>query len=347
MMALTDRMPSFPRVILPIIAIGAIILSIFLVMGSQPDRELTTPTETPPRANAALTGRDSVAGAGIVEPSSEVITIGSDVAGVVDRLYVEAGQQVAAGQPLFTIDARQVRASIAEAESAIGEARASVANAQAALTTANQQLALYRSVEDPRAISRQEVIQRQGVVTQARAQLALAQAQVRAAQARRASAMTELARHTIRAPISAEVLRVRIRPGEFVQSGGPQASGADPYMEIGATRPLHVRIDIDEDEVSQLVVGSDASITPRGNTTRPVRASFVRVEPQIIPKRSLTNASAERVDVRVLQVIYALPPETSGFFVGQQVDAFVPRRSAAQNAPARTVAPAPPATAAR
>ena len=53
----------------------------------------------------------------------------------------------------------------------------------------------------------------------------------------------------------------------------------------------------------------------------------MRAEPQVVPKRSLTNSAAERVDVRVLQLIYALP-KTDRFRVGQQVDAFIPATSA-------------------
>ena len=51
-----------------------------------------------------------------------------------------------------------------------------------------------------------------------------------------------------------------------------------------------------------------------------------RAEPLIVPKRSLTNSAQERVDVRVLQLIYALPETNGGFRVGQQVDAFIPAR---------------------
>ena len=49
----------------------------------------------------------------------------------------------------------------------------------------------------------------------------------------------------------------------------------------------------------------------------------------MVPKRQLTNAAAERVDVRVLQVIYALPEDARDIFrVGQQVDAFIPAQEA-------------------
>jgi hypothetical protein len=51
---------------------------------------------------------------------------------------------------------------------------------------------------------------------------------------------------------------------------------------------------------------------------------FVRVEPYIIPKVSLTGAGTERVDTRVLQVIFSLErPENPPIYVGQQVDVFI------------------------
>jgi hypothetical protein len=98
---------------------------------------------------------------------------------------------------------------------------------------------------------------------------------------------------------------------------------------MGETRPLHVRVDIDEDEATRLALGSEAVVSPRGAANRQVRARFVRAEPQVIPKRSLTNSAAERVDVRVLQVIYELPATDGLFRVGQQVDAFVAANPAA------------------
>lgn len=49
----------------------------------------------------------------------------------------------------------------------------------------------------------------------------------------------------------------------------------------------------------------------------------MRIEPLIVPKKSLTNAADERVDTRVMQVIYALPSKAIGFWCGQQVDVFI------------------------
>ena len=55
--------------------------------------------------------------------------------------------------------------------------------------------------------------------------------------------------------------------------------------------------------------GCIASVTQavlRGDPKRSMTLKFVRVEPFVIPKRSLTGDNTERVDTRVLQVIYAV-----------------------------------------
>ena len=135
------------------------------------------------------------------------------------------------------------------------------------------------------------------------------------------SAQTEIGRLTVRAPIAGEILAVNIRKGEYVSTMG--GGGSQPFIEMGQKQPLHVRIDIDEEQAPRVARGAPATVSPRGASDRRVKARFVRAEPLVVPKRSLTNSAAERVDVRVLQLIYELP-ETNGLFrVGQQVDAYI------------------------
>jgi hypothetical protein len=45
----------------------------------------------------------------------------------------------------------------------------------------------------------------------------------------------------------------------------------------------------------------------------------------VIPKKSLTGGSTERVDTRVLQVIYQFDPPNRPLYVGQQVDVYIER----------------------
>lgn len=325
-MAINLRNLSFARQILPVLAIIGLVIGAFFIFGGQPDRTLSEPAQEPPRAPAELANAARVAGSGIVEPSSEVIQIGSALSGLVTNLRVQPGDFVTEGQPLFTVDDRAAQAQLREAEAAIAEARAAIAEARTARSVASRQLALYRAVDDPAAVSRSEVIAAEGEVAAANQRLELAEARLAQAQARAGSTRTEIGRLTVRAPISGEILSVNIRPGEFVstQGGGNSA----PLIEMGETRPLHVRIDIDEEQATRVALGEPATVSPRGAAERQVKARFVRAEPLVVPKRSLTNSAQERVDVRVLQVIYALPSEARDLFrIGQQVDAFIPAKS--------------------
>ncbi|MGB7374359.1 efflux RND transporter periplasmic adaptor subunit [Pontixanthobacter sp.] len=323
-MALLPQNISFSRTVLPVIAvIGLIIAAIYIGTGL-PDRELSEPDQEPPRASGELAKSARVAGAGLVEPSSELVDIGTALPGIVTDLRVRAGDVVEKGQILFTVDDRAARASLNEANAAIAEARAAIQEAQTARRTAQQQLALYRRVEDAAAVSRSEVIRAEGEASGANSRLQLARARLNAAQARAGSAQTELGRLTVRAPMAGEILAVNIRPGEFVstQGGGDSA----PFIRMGETRPLYIRIDIDEADISRVSIGAPATVSPRGAAARQVQAPFIRAEPLVVPKTSLTNSASERVDVRVLQLLYQLP-ETEGLFrVGQQVDAFIPAK---------------------
>lgn len=313
---------SFTRIGLPALAAIGVVIAIVVIATGQPDRSVDEPDQPPPRATEALASKNLVAGAGIVEPSSEIIDIGTALSGLVTDIRVQPGEFVEKGQPLFLVDDRAARARLQEANAAIAEARAAIREAQTARSTSQQQLDLYASINDPAAVSRSEVIRAEGNVAAASSRLELARARLAAAQAMANSARTEVERLTIRAPIAGEILAINIRPGEFVSTMG---GNSEPFIRMGETRPLHIRIDIDEDEAVRIAQGKPAVVSPRGAADRRVEASFVRAEPLVVPKRSLTNSAAERVDVRVLQIIYALPDDArSAFSVGQQVDAFIP-----------------------
>jgi multidrug efflux pump subunit AcrA (membrane-fusion protein) len=319
------RNVSFARQILPFAALVGVAFAAWLILVGLPDRSLAEPGEQPPKAVGELANAPRVAGAGIVEPASEVIDIGSALSGLVVDVRVRPGDRVAKGEVLFTVDARAARAQLDQANAAIAEARAAIAEASAAQKTARQQLDLYRGLTDNAAVSRAEVIRAEGEEAAATSRLGLARARLAAAGSAADAARTEIERLVIRAPISGEILAVNIRPGEFVAT---QGGGNTAFIQMGETNPLHVRVDIDENEVARVKLGAPAVISPRGAAELHVNATFVRAEPQVVPKRSLTNSAAERVDVRVLQLIYALPP-SDAFRVGQQIDAFIPAKAAA------------------
>jgi HlyD family secretion protein len=265
----------------------------------------TPPIPPPPVDPPAKPYELSVAASGIVEALSDNISIGVPEAGLVGKVHVKVWDSVKEGQPLFTLDDRELAAQLK-----VNTANANVA--RATLRRLQDQLDRLENINDPRAVSQDEVRTRQNDV-------AVAQAQLEAARAQVAQTLVCLTRLTVRAPRDGTILQVNIRPGEYASATPKNAA-----MVLGDVDHLQVRADVDEQNASRLQGGQTARAYLKGDTTKPIELSFVRIEPYVIPKVSLTGSSTERVDTRVLQVIYSFErPKDRPIYVGQQVDLFV------------------------
>jgi hypothetical protein len=84
-----------------------------------------------------------------------------------------------------------------------------------------------------------------------------------------------------------------------------------------------VRIDIDESDAWRFKAGSSATAFVRGNSLINFPLSFVKIEPYIIPKSSFTGETIERVDTRVLQVLYQFDRGDLPVYTGQILDIFI------------------------
>jgi len=246
-----------------------------------------------------------VAGAGIVEASTENIAIGAPIAGILADINVQAGNRVRKGDSLFSLDTRAARAELAMQ-------RAAVRVAEAQLADAKNRFARAEGITNLRAISAEERDNRRYAVQIADAQLAQARANVRATE-------TDLDRMTVRAPVDGEVLQLRLRPGEFAATG----MLAEPLLLLGRVDPMHVRVDVDENDAWRVKSGAPAVAFLKGNKDIQSQLRFVRFEPYVVPKRSLTGDSIERVDTRVLQVIYSFDRRDLPIYVGQQMNVFI------------------------
>ncbi|WP_437228472.1 HlyD family secretion protein [Planctomicrobium sp. SH661] len=349
--------------LLPLIAIGMIFFATSHVMTRQKQIEQSSPPYAPP----ASISKDSVAGAGIVEPRTENILIGSHLSGIVDKVFVRVGQKIQPGDPLFQLDVRQIESDIevklAELEAAQAEATRldqmpRPEDVPPVVAQRKQAEALVSEMQD--VFERQEKLRGTGAstdeqVVSSRFKLASAQAtleQKKAEEERvragaweaeklvaRAKALgaqrqveqlrTEMARSTMLAPRvnvagiesqEFEVLQVNIRPGEYVAA----ASGT-AFIVLGDTSRKHVRVDIDEHDIPRFNRSAPAEGIVRGETAYRYGLEFVRVEPYVVPKRSLTGDNRERVDTRVLQVLYVITEEPAEHpvYVGQQMDVFI------------------------
>jgi HlyD family secretion protein len=345
---------SFNRVILPLLALAMGGLGFYHVNEKSQSAPLTAPPESPARSPY----EDSIAASGVVEARTENIAIGAALSGLVLEVYVpsdQVGTHVTAGQPLFRVDDRHLKAQLSVAEAQLGSAQSrlvkleqqprpeelppSLAKVKAAKANVARLQDQYERAKraGTRAIAEEEIVTKQrayeaAVQEQAQAQteyellkagawkpdIDIAKAAVTEAQAQVEQVRTEIARATVASPVEGVVLQVNVRPGERVSDRDARA-----LVVLGDINTFHVRVDIDERDIARFRPGSPGKAYPRGETAHGMAMRFVRVEPFVVPKKSLTGDNTERVDTRVLQVLYAIDQADHAVYVGQQLDVFI------------------------
>ena len=303
------------KFILPLIALAALLFGIGSVARSQPKHEVAVPPSPPPASPYSHT----VAAVGLIETSTENIAVGTPIADVVSEVLVTVNQTVKAGDPLFKLDNRHLRAELAMRQADLRVAESQIKVNAAMLDDASLQLGFFESLKDKSAISAEELARRRSAVETAQAQLDEAKAHVVVAAAQIQMTQTNLERSIVRAPMDGDVLQVKIHPGEFAPAGVT----ATPLILLGRLQPLHLRVDVDEHEAWRVHSEAKATAAVRGNADLKAPLAFVRFEPFVVPKKSLTGDSTERVDTRVLQVIYRVEGDALPLFVGQQMDVFI------------------------
>jgi HlyD family secretion protein len=259
---------------------------------------------------------------GIVESyqaSGANINIYPEVAGTIRQISVAEGSAVKKGAPLVMIDDSVPRATVEQQRAQIGLAAAN-------LKTAEDQLDKQkRSAElEPRSVSKSDMDNAVNAVNVARANIEVARKQYELG-------LALLSKYAIKAPAEGSVLSVNTAVGSYVSTQGAYdtySQGYEPIIVMGSDKAyMGVRCYIDEILINRLPPAQQmrARMFIRG-TDITIPLDYVRVQPYVSPKTQLSNQRTERVDVRVLPVIFRFKiPEGKDveIYPGQLVDVYI------------------------
>lgn len=318
----------------------------------------TTPPEIPLARGASVNPfSHGVAALGIVEPTGRDVHIFTPEPGLVMEVYAGVGDHVEAGQPLFKLDTRRLEADLLRAESATEAGRAEIARwhalpraedlppleaavARAEALVRDREDTLRRTTEavERNALSarelsaaqysldaaRAELVQAQATLARAKAggwepDLALAQAELGRQEKDVAALRLLIERLTVRAPSAGTILRRDIEPGEFASTELNRAA-----MILGDLSTLFVRAQVDEEDIALVGAAPNAVARTRGAAPEDMQLELVRIEPYARPKTDLLGVNTERVDTRVVDVVFRVQRAPAGpVFPGQAVDVFI------------------------
>jgi HlyD family secretion protein len=260
-----------------------------------------------------------------------------------------------AGTEQLRLQAEAARALLAELRAQPRGETLAIARSQVDLAASNLKVARDQDDKrrasfaiDPKSISKDVLDTADDVVRQAAAALDVARKQFdltragawnydivnqqRTAEALQQSYLAALAllrKYTLKAGVDGVVLAVNASAGSYVSPLGAfdaYTQGQDPLVVMsGPQERLDVRCYVDEILVSRLPPADriQAQMSIRGTDIK-VPLEFVRVQPYVSPKIELSNQRQEKVDLRVLPVIFRFRMSSATMaYPGQLVDVFI------------------------
>ena len=294
------------KYLFPILALCGLLFALFMVFyGAQ--KPPIPPIEFPPPTSPF---KHSIAGYGIVEPASREIRIAAPFSEIVTEVMAKVGAQVKKGAPLFKLNTETLEAKYQEA-------------------LWKREAAKNRYEDHKLRLARLETLLEKSALSEDRInQIYFAEkrafAEYKEADAALDLIATQIERSTVLAPMNGQVLQVGVRVGEAAETH--PSTSSTPIL-FGQTEPLHIRVSIDEDDAFRMEQNAPAIATVRGNRSISIPLTFLHIEPIITPKQTLSGENQERVDTRVLQILYSFERNQLPIYPGQMMDIFIEART--------------------
>ena len=298
-----------------------------------------------------------VGGPGLIEPNSEDVKVGSELAGKLKEVNAEEGQQVKKGQVLavlvnddFRAQVDASRGQVHQAEAAYqkvlngsrpqerGESNATMKQAQAVEADARADWQRRQKLFDAGVISQEELERYRRDFDVAEAQyeaaqqhfhlvddrqrdedIASAKAQLEMAQAQLAGNEAIYAKTFLRAPFDGTILRKHHRTGESITNSSVTP---DPVFTMGDVAGLRVRVDVDETDVARVAEGQKVYVTAAAYQGQRFWGHVIRVGGQLGHKNVRTDEPKEKTDTKILETLVQLDPGVR-LPVGLRVDAYI------------------------
>ena len=264
---------------------------------------------------------DGIYAEGIIQSSQqsgENINIFPEVGASVTRIFVHEGESVTKGTPLLALDDSVQKEIVAEDTSKIGAAKAALAYQRDQLAFLEKEAAI-----DRRAVSRLALVS-------ARDNVLVARENVKVAVATHAADSALLAKYLLRAPVTGQVLRIGPAVGSYASAQGAYGTytqGMNPAITMARQSPyLQVQCYLDEILVPRLPPSGKlvAKMFIRGASNMSIPLQLVRIQPYVTPKIELSDQRTEKVDVRVLPIIFQFrKPAAISLYPGELVDVYI------------------------
>lgn len=211
-------------------------------------------------------------GIGTVEPRF-TYRVGPTIAGRVQRVLVDVGDRVTAGQLIGEMDAVDLDERIRAQDATLLRSRAALDDAQTREAYAQAEARRYEQLIVVRATSREIVAARQDAAQRSVTAVQAAQAEVARTQAERNAVVAQRQNLRLIAPVDGVVASRDVEPGTTVVAG-------QMVLEIIDPRSLWVNVRFDQGDATGLRSELPATVVLRSRQGASVAGRVQRVEPR-------------------------------------------------------------------
>ncbi len=207
---------------------------------------------------------------------------GSEVAGVVEEVLVQEGDQVKPGQRLATLRPAGLLQQLEQAQSGVEAARQELNRAAAGRLDAETQCARVERLFEQRVSSDSERDSARAARDIARASEQSAAARLRETEALLSFTREQIGKRSINAPFGGMVLRRQVEPGDAVTAG-------QALVTVAEMERTEIYVETDENNLARLRVGQPALVIAPAFAAKPFSAELVRIGPNVDAERGVVG----------------------------------------------------------
>lgn len=217
---------------------------------------------------------DVVTATGTLQPR-EYVDVGAQVSGLLERIHVEVGDQVTAGQLLAEIDPRVLSSRVEATRAQLRAQQAQLLEREATLELAETQARRQRNLMAEDATTREALQTAEAQLRAAKAQIEALRAQIEQTEASLRADEANLEYTRIVAPMDGTVVSISARQGQTLNAN----QQAPTILRIADLSTMTVETQVSEADVSRLRLGMDVWFTTLGGNGQRWEGKLRRIDP--------------------------------------------------------------------
>lgn len=248
---------------------------------------------------------------GRVDIEGGLIRLAARRDGIVERVMVEEGDQVRAGQVIAQLDNQQARLGVELARAEVFQAQKAVGTTRQKLASAEREERRLAPLAEERIVPAQEHDRARDEVLIAKSELGSAEAGVEVAASRLRSAESEIEQRIVRAPLDGQIVRRQARPGD-----GVSTLNVTPLFLFAPNAQRIVRAELEERFLAQVLPGQSAEVLLEADETQTFEAKILRLG-RVVGARTPSDDPSEKSDLRVVECVLSI--DAPNLLIGQRV----------------------------